>query len=279
MIQLVALDFDGTIAARRQPFDKDMVAYIKRWRDIGIQTVVCSGRPYRSLKRELEAFDEELPIISNNGNLIRYKNSAETLFKNVFPKEYLKPICDAMIRRNIHPIFHVDSYEKGYDLVTLFETTEREASYISFYENLYRQLTIDEVLREDVLVIAGYTTPDVYEDLISEDALKKSGLTPHLLKSVDKKLSLFEIIGNSDKWRGLSVFAEKMGIDAADILAFGDDMNDKSMVEHAGIGVAMDSAPEAVKAVSDKICTVSPKEYGAFKLADQIIRKERTDEH
>lgn len=279
MIQLIALDFDGTIAARKQPVDDTMVKYINKWKEQNIETVIVSGRPYRSLKRELEPIQEDVYIVSNNGNLIRTKNSEKTFYKNTFPKEKIRPIAEAMIARGIHPIFHVDSYFKGYDLVTLFETTEREASYISFYENLYKRMTLEEVEKEDVLVIAGYTTADVFYDLEKDEALKSSGMTAHLLKSRDKVLSLIEIIGNTNKWNGLEKLAELKGIDTEKIVAFGDDMNDESMIEHAGIGVAMASAPDEVKKKSDIVCQESPEEYGAFKLADKIINKEVVSEN
>lgn len=274
MIQLIALDFDGTIAARKQPVDETMVNYINKWKERNIETVIVSGRPYRSLKRELEPIQEDVFIVSNNGNLIRTKNSEKTYYKNTFPKEKIRPIAEAMIARGIHPIFHVDSYFKGYDLVTLFDTTEREASYISFYENLYKRMTLEEVEKEDILVIAGYTTADVFYDLEEDEALKSSGMTAHLLKSRDKVLSLIEIIGNTNKWNGLEKLAEIKGIDTENIVAFGDDMNDESMIEHAGIGVAMASAPDEVKKKSDLVCEVPPEKYGAFKLANKIINEE-----
>lgn len=274
MNQLIALDFDGTIAARKQPVDETMVNYINKWKERNIETVIVSGRPYRSLKRELEPIQEDVFIVSNNGNLIRTKNSEKTFYKNTFPKEKIRPIAEAMIARGIHPIFHVDSYFKGYDLVTLFDTTEREASYISFYENLYKRMTLEEVLEEDILVIAGYTTADVFYDLEEDEALKSSGMTAHLLKSRDKVLSLIEIIGTTNKWNGLEKLAEIKGIDTENIVAFGDDMNDESMIEHAGIGVAMASAPDEVKKKSNIVCQEPPEEYGAFKLANKIINEE-----
>ena len=274
MIQLIALDFDGTIAARKQPVDETMVNYINKWKERNVETVIVSGRPYRSLKRELEPIQEDVYIVSNNGNLIRTKNSEKTYYKNTFPKEKIRRIVEAMIARGIHPIFHVDSYFKGYDLVTLFDTTEREASYISFYENLYKRMTLEEVLEEDILVIAGYTTADVFYDLEENEALKSGNMTAHLLKSRDKVLSLIEIIGNTNKWNGLEKLAEIKGIDTENIVAFGDDMNDESMIEHAGIGVAMASAPDEVKKKSNIVCQEPPEEYGAFKLADKIINEE-----
>lgn len=280
MIRLIALDYDWTVAARKQPVDETMVNYICQWEELGIETVIASGRPYRSLKSEMAPYKGELALISNNGNLIRYKNSEETLDKHAFDRAVIRPLTEAIEARGLHPIFHVDSYDKGYDLVTLFEQTEREASYVVFYENMYIKMTLDELLKEDVLAVAGYATPDVFEDLIREPVIKEGGLTAHSLKSRDPKLSLFEIIGKgSDKWRGLRTYGELKNIAPEEMIVVGDDRNDAAMIAHAGIGIAMASAPEDVKASADMICDEPPEEYGAFKLVDAMIRKEVDDEH
>lgn len=280
MIRLIALDYDGTIAARKQPVDKTMVNFIRRWKDLGIETVIASGRPYRSLKSEMAPYNDELALISNNGNLIRYKNSEETLNKHAFDQGVIRPLTQAIEARGLHPIFHVDSYDKGYDLVTLFEQTERESSYVVFYENMYKKMTLDELLKEDVLALAGYATPEVFEDLIREPVIKEEGLTAHLLKSRDPKLSLFEIIGKgSNKWRGLRTYGELKSIVPEEMIVVGDDRNDEAMIAHAGIGIAMASAPEDVKASANIICDEPPEEYGAFKLVDAMIRKEVDHEH
>lgn len=108
-------------------------------------------------------------------------------------------------------------------------------------------MTIDDVLKEDVLAVAGYTTADVFEGLIQEPVIKEGGLTAHLLKSRDPKLS-FEIIGKgSDKWRGLSTYGKMKNIAPEEMVVVGDDRNDGAMITHGGIGIAMASAPEDVK--------------------------------
>ncbi len=247
---------------------------------MGIETVIASGRPFRSLKRELSSFQEEITIISNNGNLIRCKNSEKTLDKTIFDKQAIRPLVEVIESRGLHPIFHVDSYSKGYDLVTLHEMTDREKSYVVFYENMYRKMPLEEVEQEDVLAVAGYTTEDVFDSIIREPVIKEGGLTAHLLKSRDATLSLFEIIGKgSDKWRGLKSYGKRKNIAPEDMLVVGDDRNDGGMIAHAGIGIAMASAPEDVQALADIICREKPEDYGAFKLVDAIVEKEAGYEH
>ena len=52
--------------------------------------------------------------------------------------------------------------------------------------------------------------------------------------------------GNS-KQRGIDIIAAHYGIDLRDTIAFGDGGNDISMLRHAGLGIAMGNAGEAVK--------------------------------
>lgn len=52
--------------------------------------------------------------------------------------------------------------------------------------------------------------------------------------------------GNS-KHRGIDIIAAHYGIDLRDTIAFGDGGNDISMLRHAGLGIAMGNAGEAVK--------------------------------
>lgn len=55
------------------------------------------------------------------------------------------------------------------------------------------------------------------------------------------------------KGAGIDALARHLGVDRADTLAIGDSYNDLEMLAHAGIGIAMAGAPDAVRAVADEI--------------------------
>ena len=55
------------------------------------------------------------------------------------------------------------------------------------------------------------------------------------------------------KSTGMQVFLDKNGLDRSEIMAFGDGENDMTMLEFAGIGVAMGNAKDSVKAVADYV--------------------------
>ena len=62
----------------------------------------------------------------------------------------------------------------------------------------------------------------------------------------------------------------KIGIDASEVIAFGDAQNDISMLEWAGIGVAMGNATDAAKAAADEV-TASNNEDGIALALDKFL--------
>lgn len=58
---------------------------------------------------------------------------------------------------------------------------------------------------------------------------------------------------SSTKGTGMAWLCDHLGIDVADTMAFGDSGNDVTMLEAAGVGVAMGNAPDDVKAAADDV--------------------------
>ena len=53
---------------------------------------------------------------------------------------------------------------------------------------------------------------------------------------------------NVDKWDAIEKLAQKLDIKSEEIIAIGDNINDKKMIEKAGVGVTMEgSSPEVIK--------------------------------
>ena len=55
------------------------------------------------------------------------------------------------------------------------------------------------------------------------------------------------------KGKALEALISFLGIDSTDVIAIGDGVNDISLLSTAGLGVAMDNAPDELKAVADHI--------------------------
>ena len=78
------------------------------------------------------------------------------------------------------------------------------------------------------------------------------------------------------KASGLASYAEERGVDAGDVIAFGDMRNDLPMFARAGFSIAMGQAPEDVRAAADAI-TASNDEDGVAHAIDEILLGRRAE--
>ncbi len=66
------------------------------------------------------------------------------------------------------------------------------------------------------------------------------------------------------------MLAESYGINRDEIIAIGDNRNDQSMIEYAGLGVAVDNASEDTKSIAD-IVTVSNEDNAIAKIIEEFV--------
>ena len=79
---------------------------------------------------------------------------------------------------------------------------------------------------------------------------------------------------NVDKWSAIRFLIEKLGIKEEEVIAIGDNMNDKTMLENAGLGVAMGNSAPYIQEMA-KIVTDSNNEDGVAKVIEKYILNER----
>ena len=75
---------------------------------------------------------------------------------------------------------------------------------------------------------------------------------------------------NVDKWSAICFLIEKLGIKPEEVIAIGDNMNDKTMLENAGLGVAMGNSAPYIQKMA-KIVTDSNNEDGVAKVIEKYI--------
>ena len=73
----------------------------------------------------------------------------------------------------------------------------------------------------------------------------------HICRSTPYFIELLPI--GIDKGLALKRLLPRLGMTTANLMAFGDSYNDITMLQAAGLGVAMGNAEEAVKAVADYV--------------------------
>ena len=76
-----------------------------------------------------------------------------------------------------------------------------------------------------------------------------------------------------DKAKTLEVLLKKLGLSRENLIAVGDGWNDISMIEYAGLGVAMNNAQDEVKAKADYITINSNENDGVAEIVENFLLK------
>lgn len=58
---------------------------------------------------------------------------------------------------------------------------------------------------------------------------------------------------NVNKWSAIEFLLDKLDIQKEEVIAIGDNINDKEMIEEAGLGVVMGNSNPKMKEIADKI--------------------------
>lgn len=76
---------------------------------------------------------------------------------------------------------------------------------------------------------------------------------------------------NVDKWYAIEYLIDKLNIEKNEVMTIGDNMNDKKMIEKAGLGVVMKGSTPVVTKIADYITDDNNNE-GVAKAIEKFIR-------
>lgn len=249
-IRLIALDMDGTL------LDADHVTIPERNRNAlraaaakGVKIAIATGRSW-SLVRETAA---QLGCVSYgitaNGALALDTATGQPLVK--FPMDAGQCVEIIRILRK-HGLYY-ELYVDGENFVQADEMENAQAFCLSdaFYDVFMRsvQLVPDAaafaagVLPEkfDIFYVDPHRRGAVVKELLSTGPLEVTGAL-----ETNLELTAAEV----NKGRALAALADKLGLDASQVMAFGDADNDLEMLAWAGWSFAMENGTEQAKAAA-----------------------------
>lgn len=266
MYKLIALDMDGTVLNDKKEITKRTKDAIAKAKEIGVKVVLSSGRPIDGLYQFLEKLDlveDDEYILSYNGCLVQENKSKKIIHEVVLDKEDLNYIYDLSVKLGVN--MQAFSTKRGLITPKISKYTEYEAmlNNIDITVTDFSDMENDEYLAKIMML----DEPEILDEAISKlpkEAYEKYNIvksTPFFLEIINK---------NGDKGEGLKALGEYLGIKREEMIAIGDAANDISMIEYAGLGVAMANASEDVKKVADLI-TVSNEEDGVAKVIEEYI--------
>jgi hydroxymethylpyrimidine pyrophosphatase-like HAD family hydrolase len=205
----------------------------------------------------MDLIGHRLPVAVHNGVVIRRTTDDTVLARHLMRPEDAWDVVRFLRDEGLAPAVAIDRYEQGVDFV--YDRRHDDDVFWRDYfvrarPNAHR--TPDLLAwRDDILEVIAWHESDRLREMEPRFAeIFAERLTYHLVTNVHYVGAVFEAYApGASKAEAVRFYRESRGIDAGEVCAIGDDLNDLGMIRDAGLGIAMGNAVQAVKAAADRV--------------------------
>jgi hypothetical protein len=266
-IRLIALDIDGTLVGEDQVIGDRTRAAVAEATRRGIAVSLVTGRMATSALPFAQALGLTGPIVAQQGAMIRSMpedgsmRPGKLLFHRPLKPEVAGDIVRWCLERALTPHFNYLEW------MIVGVTEERMEEYRLFVGDRLR-IVPDVVARaaSPVTKVVAIGEGDHSLDVLDEGRAYFAGRAEVTLSH--PRFLEFLAPGVS-KGLGVRWLARRLGVPLAQCLAVGDQYNDLEMISEVGHGVAMPSAPAAVRAAA-RYVALPVAEEGAAQMIEKI---------
>ncbi|MDE1549038.1 Cof-type HAD-IIB family hydrolase [Jeotgalibaca caeni] len=265
MIQLIVSDMDGTLLNHKLEVSKVNQEAIQAAQQRGIRFMVATGRGYTEAVPSLHEAGIHCPMITVNGGQIYDENG--TLERSIgIDKARIRSILQFVKEKGLYAelvlksgVYSENKVRRIETMTTLLQNTNPDTTfkmalilamgrmellnihYVEDYEELLND-DREEVLK--VLIFSNIGQPElepVRQHFEQDDEL---AITSSFFNNIE--------INHVEAQKGIALehVANELGIPLENVMAIGDNYNDVSMLEKAGVSFAMGNAEPGVKAVA-----------------------------
>ena len=290
MYKLVVIDLDGTMLNSYGVVTNETKEVIKKVEKQGVEVVVASGRPIDSIKEIAKEIESKNYFIAGNGAIIYDIKNDEIIYEKTLSKEKVLEIIkiceDNSISYNIYTENEILATSLKYNVLYYHKENlkkeESKKTKINLVKNMYEYIQNKEDVKFLKITICDESKA-VFNSIIRKikeikeiEVLEISHMSRKTIKQGTEEFEISyyytEIsAGDVDKWNAIEFLMEKLKIKREEIMTIGDNLNDRKMIENAGLGVAMGQSTPAILELADEV-TSSNDEEGISKILQKYYR-------
>ena len=248
MVAAIVVDFDDTLLKCDKTISEFTMSTLKKSSASGIKLIFATGRGISSQKLVSDnLFDAR---ILYNGATAAIDN--KTVYSQFIAPHIYAPFLREMSRLNLKAAAEIGGvHYANFNVSSMWERTFVISDFTGMREDAEKLYVILNN-GDDEKIIAQNLPPELYSHFTKDS----------LALIMDK---------NASKLNALAVVLRRMSIDFKDVIAFGDDTNDKEMLARCGRGIAMANARDDVKLIADDICGNCDSEGLANYLVSHVL--------
>ncbi len=243
---LVALDLDDTLLNTEHKLENETITVINELKKMGLNVIISTGRMYQSALPYAVKLGLNGPMITYNGAYVRNIFNDKLIYHQTIEKNVARELIQDVERSDMHINIYLDDnlyIEKHNDLSKIYEKISgvkaKEVGKLSFF--------IKSSPTKLLLIEKDYEKKMKFKEESRQKFYDRLAITESKKKFIE-----FMAPGVS-KGKALKLLAEKHNIKQGEVVAIGDGWNDMEMIEWAGLGIAVQNAPEGVKKRADMI--------------------------
>jgi Cof subfamily protein (haloacid dehalogenase superfamily) len=267
MIKLVAIDLDGTLLDPNRQITAEVKTAVKKAKAAGVKIVITTGRPLPGvvdILKALELTDQSDYVITYNGGLVQRATGEEFIKETLSSEDWLD--LDAAARKiglPIHAITREGIYTPNHD-VGRYTVQEAQMVKMPLYIRQPEDIAALEIAK--VMMVDEPAALDDGIAYLPFEFFERYNVvksTPYYLEFMNKKAS---------KGSAVQHLAEKLSFDLDEVMAIGDEENDRSMLEVAGCPVVMENGKSELKKIAKYVTKSNAKSGVAYAINEWVLK-------
>ncbi|MGA9882551.1 MAG: HAD family hydrolase [Candidatus Acidiferrales bacterium] len=251
-IKLIAMDLDGTLLDSRGHLPDENVQAIAEAADREIEILIVTGRRFQSARLSAAALTCNVDFISSNGALIKSR-SGETHYRRLLAADVARQVLQAT------PEFRACAgviFDRPHERQVVFEKIDWNGAYVGPYLSRHREqvaevqpLTdcLDGEDPVEILYLGECAAIQRIAQILREFPLS-SQYTLAMTEYQARNLSMLDVLQRGvSKGAALAEWAARRGIARGEVMAIGDNWNDREMLQYAGLPIVMGNSVAALK--------------------------------
>ena len=269
MYKAVFIDMDGTLLKKDHTVSEVNKNAIQRLLDNGVLVVPISARPLHGLLHiTQQVLPDSMPVVSLNGGYI-YHHS-EIIFQANISLPEVTTIHAELLLYDVSVMYYSQMKwfaTQSTDAIIKEQRITNVAIQIQPIEQIVASWNAENTGPNKILIVGD-------KDLVIEVEQKLKSLYQGKLNVFKSQSSYLELMHlQASKTKAIQFLMNQYGILREEVIAIGDNYNDKEMIEYAGVGVAMGNAPEEIKMVADYVTDTNNNDGVAKALAHYFPEK------
>ncbi|HBN95423.1 MAG TPA: hypothetical protein DDZ66_03915 [Firmicutes bacterium] len=268
--KLLALDIDGTLLNRKSELTPRTKSSILLAQGRGVKVVLATGRRLTNTLPLVHTLGLTEFVVVHNGAVIFSPQAGKTMSQRGIDLPIAQELVDKLDGLGMNYVVYtgesageqvmapVGSWDEPEDLLT---------HYLGESAEFVEKVKLDVPPVRISLIDRVEKIDSFYRQLASYNG-KMNAMVFGTERNIWRGIEI--IPANCSKGTGLAEVAKRLGLEAKDVMAIGDNVNDIEMISWAGLGIAMENGSKLLKTEAQRIAPSNDQD-GVAQIIEELL--------